>query len=171
MRALQKTSTSLEVSRNAWKQHYDKAKERLSPSEQRVAVARIEKQAPANQEQTRVKIERLNHKAVVAMLGSRIKDLAFIAGITKVEQHEAQIVISQIIAYERELTIDEIILAFELFAGGETDQYLPKVNGEANRFHRNTLTPEFTRRVLKAYKGLKNELWAKIYRIGEKSSQ
>ena len=171
MNELQRTSTSLEVSRNAWKQHYDKAKDKLSPFEQRIAVARIEKQAPAKQEQTRIKIERLNPENAVTMLKLRIKDLAFIAGITKLEEHQAKIVIAQIIAYERGLTIDEIIIAFELFAGGETDQYLPKANGEANRFHGNTLTPEFTRRVLRAYKGLKNELWAKIYRMGEKSVQ
>jgi hypothetical protein len=60
--------------------------------------------------------------------------------------------IDLVLKYYTDLSKSDVKLAFELSLIGELDEFLPKINGVADRNHYNRFSPEYSMKILNAYR-------------------
>ncbi len=80
-------------------------------------------------------------------------------GIVVIDEYYRVRFIDLAMKYYSELSKSEIKLAFELSLIGELDDFLPKINGVADRNHYSRFSPEYAMKILNAYR--KKKLFVK----------
>jgi hypothetical protein len=74
--------------------------------------------------------------------------------------------------YYSEMTVEEVVTAFELALVGELDEYLPKDrNGAPDRNSYQSFSLEFITKIIGAYKSFKGKIWVKVYKCSEKEEK
>jgi hypothetical protein len=113
-------------------------------------------------------IKDMSNINVARTLNVLVDNIAKDVGIKEVEEHYRKRFITLIVKYYGDMTIADIKLAFELSIVGELDDFLPRQNGQVDKGHYSRFSPEYTMKILSAYKKRKNNTKLKIHALTPK---
>jgi len=111
------------------------------------------------------KVSTIDNSFAIDEFKSLLLGIRELIGIKEISKNTAVVFYDFISKYHRDMTMQEIKLAFELLVVGELDSYLPQKNGVADRNHYQMFSMEYVSRVLSAYKKRRSRIKIKKHTL------